>query len=230
MHVGCVVNARFLKIGLVLGTLSLPVLYLAGEQALPAADHLDPPARTNPSNDSTPDAPADIADLYVFHDASKVTMIVTFGGPAAPSLPARYDPDVLYTLAISNQAPRTTADFPITFQFARESGTTDGPWGVRVRGVPGVTGDIVGSVERTLEKDGVRVFAGLTDDPFFFDSQGLRESREMGTLRFRNDRDFFGAQNITAVVIEVPRERLENGTNRLDFWTTSDRLGGQFNG
>jgi hypothetical protein len=213
-----------------LGLVALPVAYLLGDQALPAADHLDPPARTNPNNDSTPDVPADIADLYVFHDATKVNMIVTFGGPSSPSLPAQFDPNVLYTLAISNQAPRTTIDIPITFQFARETGTTDGPWGVRVRGVPGVTGDIIGSVERTLQKDGVRVFAGLTDDPFFFDSQGLRESREMGTLRFRNNRDFFGAQNITVLVIEIPRERLENGSNVLDIWTSSDRLGGQFNG
>lgn len=223
-------NKRMVVAGLAGALIVAPAVYLAGEQALPAADHLDPPARTNPSNDSTPDFPADIADLYVFHDATKVTMIVTFGGPAAPGLPARYDPDVLYTLAISNKAPRTTADFPITFQFAQEAGVADGPWGVRVSGVPGVTGDITGSVERELEQEGVKVFAGLTDDPFFFDSQGLRESRETGTLRFRNDRDFFGAQNITAFVIEIPRDRLENGAAALDFWTTSDRLGGQVNG
>ena len=205
----------------------LPLAFLTGEAPVPAADHLDPPARTNPNNDSTPDFPADIADIYVFHDVSKVTIIVTFGGPAATSLPARYDENVLFTVDISNRPPRTTVDIPITFQFGREAGTTDGPWGVRVRGLPGVSGDIVGSVERTLEKDGVKVFAGLTDDPFFFDSQGLSESRTMGTLRFRNDRDFFGAQNITSMVIEIPRDRLANGNNVLDFWTTSSRLGGQ---
>ena len=37
----------------------------------------------------------------------------------------------------------------------------------------------------------------------------------------------FGAQNITAVAIEIPRERLENGTNELDFWVLADRRGGQ---
>lgn len=209
------------------GAALLPFAFLTGEAMAPAADHLDPPARTNAANDSTPDAPADIADLYVFHDSDKVTMIVTFGGPAAVSLPARYDPNVLYGLNVSNQAPRTTADFAITFQFGTPPGSPDGPYGIRVRGVPGVTGEIVGSVERTLEKDAVKVYAGLFDDPFFFDSQGLRESRETGTLRFRNDRDFFGSQNITAVVIEVPRERLENGANKLDFWTDAARLGGQ---
>jgi hypothetical protein len=118
----------------------------------------------------------------------------------------------------------------ITFQFAQETGVADGPWGIRLRGIPGVNGDMIGSVERTLEKDGVKVFAGLTDDPFFFDSQGFNESRAMGTLRFRNDRNFFGAQNITSVVIEVPRDRLENGANVLDFWSITDRLGGQING
>ncbi len=189
--------------------------------------HLDPPARTNPNNDSTPDFPADIADLYVTHDARTVTITVTFGGPAATTLPARYDRNVLYTVAISNRAPRTTSDIPITFQFGQESGVANGPWGVRVRGVPGVNGDIIGSVERILEKDGVRVFAGLTDDPFFFDSQGLTETRQTGTLSFRRDRDFFGAQNITAVAIEIPRERLENGANELDFWVLADRRGGQ---
>ena len=223
-------NKRLLLASLVAGALAIPMAYFAGERPLPAADHLDPPGRTNPNNDSTPDFAADIADIYVFHDANKVTMIVTFGGPAAVGLPARYDPNVLYRVAISNQAPRTTADHVITFQFAQETGVANGPWGIRLRGIPGVNGDMIGSVERTLVKDGVKVFAGLTDDPFFFDSQGFNESRAMGTLRFRNDRNFFGAQNITSVVIEVPRDRLENGTNVLDFWSITDRLGGQFNG
>lgn len=205
----------------------VPLAFLTGEQRVPAADHLDPPARTNPNNDSTPDFAADIADIYVFHDAATVTVIVTVGGPAATTLPARYDDKVRYTVDISNRPPRTTADIPISFQFGQAPGGAGAPWGVRVQGVPGVTGDIVGSVERLIEKDGVKVFAGLTDDPFFFDAQGLRESREMGVLRFRNTRDFFGAQNITAVAIEIPRDRIENGGNVLDFWTTSARLGGQ---
>ncbi|MDP5103647.1 MAG: DUF4331 domain-containing protein [Erythrobacter sp.] len=220
-------NFVFVSMLALAAAVAVPVAFLSGEKPAPAADHLDPPARTNPNNDSTPDFPADIADLYVTHDDQMVTMIVTFGGPAATSLPAMYDADLLFTISVSNQAPRTTTDIPIVFQFGRETGVADGPWGVRVRGVPGVEGDIVGSVERIIEKDGVRVFAGLTDDPFFFDSQGLTETRQTGTLSFRNNRDFFGAQNITAFAIQIPRDRLENGTNELDFWTFSDRRGGQ---
>lgn len=212
---------------LLVAAAAVPLAFGLGEKPAPAADHLDPPARTNPNNDSTPDFAADIADIYVTHDARTVTITVTFGGPAATTLPAMYDRNVLYTIAISNRAPRTTTDIPITFQFGQESGVANGPWGVRVRGVPGVDGEIVGSVERILEKDGVRVFSGLTDDPFFFDSQGLTETRQTGNLSFRTNRDFFGAQNITAFVIEIPRERLENGSNELDFWTFSERRGGQ---
>lgn len=206
---------------------AVPLAFLATEGPVPAADHLDPPARTNPNSDATPDFAADIADLYVTHNADVVNLTVTFGGPASPQLPAFYDDEVRYTISVSNAPPRTTTNIPIVFQFAQESGVENGAWGVRVKNVPGVDGEIIGSVERILEKDGVRVFAGLVDDPFFFDSQGLTETRNTGALSFRNNRDFFGAQNITAFVIEIPRDRIENGSNLLDFWTFSDRLGGQ---
>jgi Domain of unknown function (DUF4331) len=219
-------NVFYLPI-LLAAAVAVPIAFLANEQPAPAADHLDPPARTNPNNDSTPDFPADIADLYVTHDDRVVTVIATFGGPAATRLPAMYDPEVRFVISISNRAPRTTTDIPIVFQFGRETGVADGPWGVRVRGVPGVDGDIIGSVERVIEKDGVRVFSGLTDDPFFFDLQGLTETRQTGTLSFRSNRDFFSSQNITAFAIQIPRERLANGTNELDFWILSERRGGQ---
>lgn len=205
----------------------VPLAFLTGEKPAPAADHLDPPARTNPNSDSTPDIAADIADLYVTHNNDVIVMTVTFGGPSSPELPAFYDEDLRFIISVSNRAPRTTTDIPIVFQFGQESGVEDGPWGVRVQNVPGVNGDIIGSVERIIEKDGVRVFAGLVDDPFFFDSQGLTDTRRTGDLSFTPDRDFFGAQNITAFAIEIPRDRIENGNNLLDIWTFSERLGGQ---
>ena len=207
--------------------LMVPLAFLGTEDIAPAADHLDPPARTNPNSDTTPDFAADIADLYVTHDAQNMVFTVTFGGPAATELPAMYDADLRFTISVSNRAPRTVTDIPIEFQFGQENGAPDGAWGIRVRNVPGVEGDIIGSVERIVERDGARVFAGLVDDPFFFDSQGLTDTRSTGNLSFRSDRDFFGAQNITAVAIEIPRDRIENGNHPIDIWTFSDRLGGQ---
>jgi len=188
-----------------------------------AADHLDPPSRTDPAVDSTPDRAADIADLYAWHTDNSVIFVLTFSGPQATSQPASYDPNVLYTINVSNTAPRTATDIPIRFRFG--TGAMN-QFGIQVAGLPGVTGAIEGPVETTLEKDGVKVRAGLFDDPFFFDLQGFRETVSTGTLSFRSDRDFFAGQNLTAVVIEIPRDRIDTGA-LVDVWGSTARLGGQ---
>lgn len=199
------------------------VLFVPGQLAL-SADHLDPPMRTDILVDSTPDTAADIADIYAFQDANNLYLISTFGGPSATTLPAFYDRDVLHTLNISTSLPATSSDITIRFRFG--PGANPGETGISVENVPGVNGAIVGPVEQILTKDGVRVYAGLRDDPFFFDSQGLRESRTMGVLRFNNMRSFFGSKNITVVALEIPRSRLNNAT-ALDIWNTTARFGGQ---
>jgi hypothetical protein len=188
-----------------------------------AADHLEPPARSDPNVDPTPDAAADIADIYVWHTATTLTLALTFAGPQSPTLPPAYDRDVLYTINISNAGSPDDAEFPIEIRFGQ-----NGPnFGVQITGVPGAAGPIVGPVETDLRSGAVIARAGLFDDPFFFDSQGLRETRATGTLSFNSNRDFFSARNVTAVVIEMPRSAVENGRNRLDLWATADRFGGQ---
>ncbi len=206
-------------------TLAAAVALWAPGIGLIAADHLDPPQRTDPSVDSSPDRAGDIADFFAWHTDDAVNFIVTFSGPVATDQPATYDPDVLYTINVSNAAPRTTPDSQIFIRFGMGSMTDE--FGVRVSGVPGVTGPIEGSVEATLVQDGVSVMAGLFDDPFFFDLQGFRETADTGTLSFDSGRDFFAGQNLTAVVISIPRDRFENGMNPIDAWTTTSRFGGQ---
>ena len=206
------------------GVAGLGALFLVPGQIALSADHLDPPMRTDILVDSTPDTAADIADIYAFQDANNLYLISTFGGPSATTLPAFYDRDVLHTLNISTSLPATSSDITIRFRFG--PGANPGETGISVENVPGVSGAIVGPVEQILTKDGVRVYAGLRDDPFFFDSQGLRESRTMGVLRFNNQRSFFGSKNITVVAIEIPRSRLNNAT-ALDIWNTTARFGGQ---
>lgn len=207
---------------------ALGALVLVPGQLALSADHVDPPMRTDPTVDSTPDIPADIADIYVFHDATNVYFVYTVGGPAAPTLPAFYDRDVLYQINVSNAAPASSPEFTINFRFGR--GSNPNEWGISVEGVPGVTGNIVGPVEQILSKDGVRVYAGLRDDPFFFDSVGLRTSRTTGVLQFSNNINthFFAGKNITTVALEIPRSRFGNsGNSALDVWAVSSRFGGQ---
>jgi hypothetical protein len=190
-----------------------------------AADHLDPPARTDLAVDPTPDLPADIADVFAWYSGDTVKVIVTFGGPNGANLPASFDRDVLYKINISTAAPTDTADMTIKVRFG--PGQQPGQWGVRFEGVPGVNGAIEGPVETTLVKDGVKARAGLFDEPFFFDLVGFRETRAMGTLRFNNKRNFFDAQNDTAIVLEIPKDRFTSATTPLGFWATTSRFGGQ---
>lgn len=202
--------------------LAICALAFVGHRAIVAADHNEPSTRTEVGVDPTPDRAADLADVYAFHDANTLTVMITFGGPAATDLPAFYDPDVLYRIHISNDGDRADTEIPIDIRFGFDG---DKP-GVEVRGLPG-TPPIQGPVERTISQSGYLVRAGLFDDPFFFDLQGLRETRAMGTIRFRNDRSAFANANITVVAIQIPRSRIENGDKQLDIWSETGRIGGQ---
>ncbi len=208
--------------------LAIPLALMMAERVAPAADHLDPPTRTDPAMDATPDVPADIADVYAWYTNTSVIVVMTFAGPQATSQPAVYDRDVLYTINISNGPTKFIPTIPIKFRFGQDSARGANQYGVQVTGLPGVTGGtITGPVETDLTRDGVTVRAGLFDDPFFFDLQGFRTSRSTGTLSFSSTRNFFAGQNLTAVVIEIPKDRIANGSNPIGIWGTTARFGGQ---
>jgi len=190
-----------------------------------AADHLDAPTRTDPAIDPTPDISADIADVFAWHSGNTVKIIVTFGGPSSVTQPASYDRDVLYKINISTDAPTDTPEHTIRVRFGRGQGANE--WGVRMEGVPGVTGVIEGPVDTNLTKDGVTVRAGLFDEPFFFDLQGFRETRALSAIRFVNTRNFFDGTNDTAIVLEIPKSTFANATTPLGVWSTTSRFGGQ---
>lgn len=218
---------RRLKLGLLIGgalAVAVPAFLVATDRGLIAADHLDPPNRTDPAVDTTPDKAADIADVYAFYDANNLVIAMTFAGPQATTLPATYDRDVLYTINVSNDSDRTDAEFPIRFRFGKSA---NGLTGVQIVNLPGVNGAIEGPVETDLSKDGVTARVGLFDDPFFFDLQGFRETRSTGTLKFDKNRNFFAGQNLTAIVLQIPRASLANGTNPIAIWGTTARFGGQ---
>lgn len=203
---------------------ALGALSLAGYRSLVAADHIEPPLRTDPAADTNPDRAGDIADIYLFYTADQLVLAVTFGGPQATTLPAIYDPDILYTLQLSNDGDPRTTEFPIEIRFGRDGA---GNAGVRVTGLPGGT-TVEGPVETDLQSpSGIRVRAGLFDDPFFFDSQGFRETRSSGNLAFNNQRNFFGSQNITIVVVQIPLSQVRNGNKLIDLWSEAFRFGGQ---
>jgi len=203
---------------------AIGALLLVPGQLAQSADHLDPPTRTDPAFDTTPDIPADIADVFAWADATNAYFAVTFAGPTTSNV-GFYDRDVLYTLNISTAAPATTPEVSINWRFGAATNGTGA--GVSVENLPGVTGVIQGPVETILSKDGVRAYAGVRDDPFFFDLQGFRDTRSTGTLMFNKNRNFFAGKNDTVVVLEIPKARLGGGANSIDAWATTARFGGQ---
>lgn len=210
---------RWLRVA-VPSALALSILAFAVHRTGVAADHFDPPARTGPVFGQTIDVAADIADLYAFHDANNVYLVLDFGGPADPSLPAVYDRNVSYGINVSNFGSRTDTEIPIEFRFG-----FDGIFpGIRVTGLPG--GTITGPVEQNIvAANGIVVRAGLFDDPFFFDQQGFIETRQTGNLAFNNQRNAFAGRNITVVAISIPRALIDRG-QPLDIWSTAARIGG----
>jgi hypothetical protein len=210
---------------------AVPVSLAVGLRRSRAADHLDPPARTDGPG---ADRAADIADVFAWYagtGASQTfTAILTFAGPNAPAagqaIPC--DRDVLYTILIDN-----TGDAMPEYRIETRFGMDDLRRNcfVNVRGLPGTQAPVVGRVESTVNvPGGARVFAGLRDDAFFFDLQGFRDTIANGRLLngartyFANDRDFFARKNTPAIVVEFPLGAVRGaGTSPLRIWATTAR-------
>ncbi|MBA3896772.1 MAG: hypothetical protein H0X36_06490 [Sphingomonadaceae bacterium] len=202
--------------------LAAPLLFVSGSTPLVAADHLDPPSRTDPDVDKTPDFAADIADVYTFTNGNRFVVALTFAGPQAGQ-PASYDRDVLYKLNISNAGTRDVPEFTIRVRFGQNA---KGVSGVQFEGVPGAAPVVSGPVENTITSNGVLMKAGLVEDPFRFDLLGFRATSSSGTLMFRNDRDFFLDKNDTMFVIDMPLSAVQNPGNVITVWGTTERFGG----
>jgi hypothetical protein len=194
--------------------------------ALMGSDHKDGP-------NATADHAADIADLYAWHDAGTgtFTAVLTFAGFDPAGHPATYDPNVLYTIHIDRADTAAhldqASDVDIQVRFARND---RGEWGVQVENLPGASGAIAGKVETVLNGGGKRkVYAGLRDDPFFFDLDGFKATIAKpaadSTLLFDHTHDTFAGFNVTAVVIEMDLADVTvNGTlPHLQLWATSGR-------
>ncbi len=193
-------------------------------QSADAADHLDPPGRTDPAVTTTPDTAADIADVFAWNTDTTVTLAVTGAGPKEQGIGPIYDRNVLYQIHVSNDGRPETSEFDINVRYGQDAA---GNWGVQFVGIPGATGAVAGPVQTTLT-DGavVKATAGLFDDPFFFDLQGFKDTMSTGTLMIRNNRNFFAGKNDTSFVVEFPRSAIQNGTNPIQVWAETRRIQG----
>jgi uncharacterized protein DUF4331 len=233
---------RFISLALLVVTIGTAgVIRLAR-----GSDHQDTPdVELNPATDMT--------DVYVFPAASagRTVLVLNTWAFITPAQTAStyFDPNVLYQFKIDNNTDGIEDKvIQITFD-----GTGSGQT-VAVRGplVPPVTGAmgnlvandapaVVGKINTVLgSSDGMQVFAGWRDDPFFIDLEQffriLPDRKPVtGPLAqlpdapsasaFRNPGvDYVAGFNVLSIVIELPTAWLTAGGNaKIGVWGTTSR-------
>lgn len=220
---------------------TLALALVTGPALATAADHDDSP--------QTEDRPErDIADLYAWQtgDAGdqKVVVVLTYAAGIAAGGAARFDRDVLYTIHIDNtydvdldnDANDNIADVEILVRFGQNA---DGDWGVRFENVPGADADFVGPVDTELDAGGgTFAWAGLVDDPFFFDADGfdatvvaLQDAADADDLRFASivdgaPVDSYASTNAMGIVIEMDATDVADGNEDgvIHIWATTAEI------
>ncbi|MEO8456691.1 MAG: DUF4331 family protein [Chloroflexota bacterium] len=196
------------------------------------ADHRDGPAATG-------SAPLDITDLYAFRSATNADDLVVALGVNGLTTPdqngnAKFSTTGSYLIHVDNNGDLADdATAKVTFD-------NSSPQKYTVSGLPG--GDIHGTVTAAgatpniTDAGGIKTFAGLRDDAFFFDltaykhfvagpyvpAAGLRAAADGAPA------DTFAGTNVDYIVLELPIKALtgaaDSHTGTIKAWasTTTD--------
>lgn len=227
---------------------AIPATLAVASFAVFGADHAESPG-------ADADPAADIADVFVFaspESPSKLVGSITFGGRPAPRsrIDGSFycDRNVLYTFNIDRADAAGNFDSnPDVRVLVRFGQNGIGACGVQFENVPGAGGTFSGPIERplTANSGGLRGFAGLRNDPFFFDAEGFTtllntfggagQSGDVVTA-FRLTggqprRDSFANRNVSAIVFEMDLDavapRAAGGTRpKIRVWATTGRIAG----
>ncbi|MCE9637288.1 MAG: DUF4331 domain-containing protein [Planctomycetes bacterium] len=187
-------NVTKVSISLALAGVALAAAAASLPSGLRAADHGDSPA-------VRVDTRLDINDVYVFQSPQTPTntvLIMTVCPVAGITGPKQFTPGARYQFAIDTNGDAVenqtfTMVFGKPLADGHQAYTLTGPNRLKVRG----TTDDLGVTAGT----GGKVFAGIRDDPFFFDLIGFRRGLAFSAQTSRN---FFDGLNTMSIVLEVP--------------------------
>lgn len=200
------INVSHLSVGFLIA------LVLSGPSAI-ASDHQEAPIATS-------QLAADIGDYYVWHDANNLNMVLTFGTFNAPNMPATYSSEVLYSLHFDTSIPADgVPDSDIHARFAQNDA---GNWGVQVFNATETLFET--PVETVTENSNGKAWAGLSDDPFFFDLTGFNTTVSTGTISFDPTRDDVAGLNITSLVLQIPLTSITSSGTSVSTWATTSSL------
>jgi hypothetical protein len=212
-----------------------------------AADHLDAPGLTPPGGS----VQTDITDLYAFRsptNAANTVLALNVNGVASAG-EAAPGPDRTFATAI----PRVDRSSPVTYNFNVDNDgdavtdvrlavgfgkpKADGAQKLRLE-ITGAAADEklklhgwstpFGEAPVVNEKDGISVFAGRRDDPFFFDLPGFLNILGPGSLigcggaSSHPERDFFLRRNVSSIVVELPSRLLTSGSSQIGVWGSTN--------
>jgi hypothetical protein len=212
-----------------------------------AADHRDGPRITDLNN--TPAGALDLNDLYIFQGTNRnnTVLIQTMSPGAGIVGPGVFFPGAVYELRISNDGDPLTDE--IVFQTIFSTPNNVGQQQYEIRRLdasgngPVVSRGVTNNRRASPIAGGGQSVAGIFDDPFFFDvnatarvnreltltSQGLPTGAPAGAspIRFFQPpnfpQNFFGGANTLAIVIEIPRTRIQSSRNNpnITAWIRS---------
>ena len=220
------------------------LMAIAVSAAVMSADHAE-----SPGTDADP--AADLADIFIFpspETANRTVAAITFGGRPAPRsrIDGSFycDPNVLYTLHIDRADASgnfdNIADVEVMAKFGK---TAEGMCGLQLENVPGGGGTFSGAIEKVFTSpSGLKAFAGLRNDPFFFDAEGYtaliasfanpgQSGDLVGAFRLGSGqarRDSFAFRNVSAIVFEMSNDVLAPAVNgvrpKVRVWATTGRV------
>lgn len=195
-----------------------------------AADHIDSPTIAGTG--------FDITDYYAFQSPSNsenMVFVVTWKGLLAPSATAAaaFEDDLMIEINIDNSSTKDNIE-DLVIQTTFKNGK------VIVRGpaTPVQTGlsstEVAGAVVETNittygsnavigEGNGMKIFSGPRDDPFFFDLNQYKAILAGSATSFNDPgMDTFAGTNVLALVVELPKTMLGT-SNTINTWVTTNR-------
>jgi Domain of unknown function (DUF4331) len=228
----------------VVAAAALAAVVSGGPGSSAAADHVDAPGLTPPGGN----VQLDLTDVYAWRSRNGNTVLAmnvngltakgkrpvfASGSPAVARTKA-----VTYWFRIDNNGD-AAADVNIAVSFGKANRRGVQEMVVKRNGRVLVEGQTSPGKSVTINRAGeIRAYAGLRDDPFFFDLDGFINilSTEAGKsfLGCKSPRtDFFAGRNVSAIVLELPASQLtRSGSSAIGVWSATtvgakqiDRMG-----
>jgi hypothetical protein len=229
--------ATVLALGLTAG---VAIAVGGGPSGAGAADHLDAPGLTPPGGDVR----LDLTDIYAFRaGGGRTALVLNVNGFSKAGQQATFatrvprvaaTPPAAYHFRVDNNGDaREDVILSVTFGKPNKQGVQT--MQIRRNGKVILNGKTSRFCKDTVNKgkNGVRAFAGMRDDPFFFDLDGFLNilSSEpgksfLGCTSPRSDK--FAGSNVSSIVVELkPSLLTRRGSSKIGVWATTNLGGAQ---